>query len=434
MTRFLLCIFLICSSYTFTQENIAYCWAPNGLNIRTSPWNKASVAGRIFMNSKVIILDTVYSEFYTDTLNKGYKLPICISGYWLSVQCGDISGYVFSGYLSHTKPQTFHQYFEGIKPTINTGANFEERTYVRKDKSTYVLLNKDGCLTSTYFIKGATFNDVLMLVNTTEVKETYDYKCNLTLTKREGNKYYFSDCDASHNKTLEVTADGIIYSTSECNKDWLSSSFDKINPQFQVNLMSEELAKHESLYSYIHGKCIPKLNANHRDYFKSGKYWLLYSARGDLFLNKKEDIAFIAYNRENKRISILLYNDLDKKYGELYYDIQVENRIEFANCNYGYSGTLDNIIANNILYNIKNVSEKPDDFFQYELCKVTRIQGDETFILEEGCFTSQAIPEYFLSCNSLCIATSYVYNNWDCLKYDPVRKVFTIFYGQGFAD
>jgi hypothetical protein len=110
----------------------------------------------------------------------------------------------------------------------------------------------------------------------------------------------------------------------------------------------------------------------------------------------------------------------------------VENGLEAADCNYNTFGTLDYQLADEILYREADLRKKPERYMENTACKIADISKDETFILKSGCF-SRKTPTADLS-KSLCIATSFVYNNWECLRYDKKTNSFLIFYGQAFAD
>ena len=123
---------------------------------------------------------------------------------------------------------------------------------------------------------------------------------------------------------------------------------------------------------------------------------------------------------------------MTNKYLELFRGIKVENGLKDANCNYCTFGSLDYQLADEIVYQEEYLIKKPESYLDSPSCKITDISKDEDFVLKSGCF-SKKVSKSNLS-NSLCIATSSVYNNWECLKYDKTTNTFLIFYGQAFAD
>lgn len=205
---------LLSSSISFSQtaETSAYCWSVKGLGMYEKPSEKSAVLGQIVFQGKVTVLDTIADAPHTDTLNES----IPVQGHWSKIQQGNVIGYAFNGYLSRIKPQTFDAYFEGIAPVkevLPDGA--EGYTYTRKDQSQYSYVASDGCWTHAYFLKDVTLNDGLMLISITEPHESEG--CPLIYIKTEPNKYFLADCEASHERMIEVIKDGIIYHTSDCD-------------------------------------------------------------------------------------------------------------------------------------------------------------------------------------------------------------------------
>lgn len=209
------------------------------------------------------------------------------------------------------------------------------------------------------------------------------------------------------------------------------------NPEFTENIKDhrERLKKlsEQDFFAKIASKVIPTLVKKHQTYFKQkSNYELLFAAKGAIFQEHKNDCVFIVYDKNNVRISILIYNENTNKYFELYQDLPVENGLDNADCNYSVFGTLDYQLADEIVYLEDYLIKKPESFSENTLCKITNISKDDDFILDKGCY-SKKVSKNKLP-NSMCIATSLVYNNWECLKYDKASHSFLIFYGQGFAD
>jgi hypothetical protein len=189
------------------------------------------------------------------------------------------------------------------------------------------------------------------------------------------------------------------------------------------------------VFNYIHSKLINTLKGKQKDFFNNKPdYELLYVASGDIFLNRAEDFAFIVYDKKNTRVSIIIFNSKTNRYMELFRDIKVENGLESSECNYKSFGTLDYQLADNMTFQENNLMKKPDSFFENTLCKITTLSKDDNFAVVNGCFSKKLNKKELLNTSSLCISTSSVYNNWECLKYDRLRNVFIIFYGQVFAD
>jgi len=239
------------------------------------------------------------------------------------------------------------------------------------------------------------------------------------------------DKDSSSNKEI-IQADK---SVADSSNEYLTSTYD--NPKFADKLINhrETLKKlsDEKVFSVINSNLIQTLTEKHQQYFRTkNEFELLSVAKGDLFSENKEDYAFIVFDKKNQRVSILVYNEMTDTYSELYRDIKIENGLEDANCNYGAFGTLDYQLADEIVYQEEYLIKKPESYLESSPCKITDISKDKDFVLKSGCF-SKKTSKSNLS-NSLCIATSSVYNNWECLKYDKATNTFLIFYGQAFAD
>jgi hypothetical protein len=246
----------------------------------------------------------------------------------------------------------------------------------------------------------------------------------------------------SDNATNTNPADSLLQNTAAVDTGKITSSHDYDTSTFDnARLASTIEQERESLkqladkkvFSTVHKNLILSVSEVHREYFNSKfDYELLAFAKGDLFQNNGDDYAFVVYDNKNVRISFLVYNEQTNKYSELYRDIKIENGLQSADCNYGAFGTLDYQLAGEIIYQQEYLLEKPESYLESAPCKITDLSKDETFALESGCFSKQ-ISNTHLS-NSLCISTSAVYNNWECLKYDKSTNTFVIYYGQAFAD
>lgn len=240
---------------------------------------------------------------------------------------------------------------------------------------------------------------------------------------------------AKSDKTFSPTRKSSTKEMETKTTDYLISTYD--NPAFVSNLKSHretlQQLSQKNVFSIINAALIQELDKKHRDYFNiKSNYELLFVAKGDLFQENKTDCAFIVYDREKQRISILIHNEMTNQYAELFREINVRNGLQTADCNYSAFGTLDYQIADEIIQQEANLLEKPESYLETIPCKIVNISQDEDFVLESGCFSAKASQGK--SAHSLCIATSDVYNNWECLNYDKATNSFLIFYGQAFAD
>jgi hypothetical protein len=214
-----------------------------------------------------------------------------------------------------------------------------------------------------------------------------------------------------------------------------TSTYD--DPEFADRVSEHQVSLKElsdkGVFSAIHAKLVQKLGQKHQAYFKSkSDYELLAWAKGNLFRENKSDCGFIVYDKKNQRISILVYRETTDKYAELFRDIQVENGLENAGCNYSSFGTIDYQLAEEILYQEEYLVKNPENYLESSPVKITDLAKNEDFILKEGCFSKKVSKKE--TSNSLAIATSSVYNNWEALRYNEANNSFVIYYGQAFAD
>lgn len=218
-------------------------------------------------------------------------------------------------------------------------------------------------------------------------------------------------------------------------KVFVLSTYDDPEQKERIKDHLNELQRLNDLgvFNQIHQKALLTLSSEQQAYFTSNPHYsVLCSSKGDLFHNGKTDYAFVVYDEKNNRFSILIYNKLKNKYAELYRDLKVENGLENANCNYSQFGTLDYVLADEFIYQGDYLTKNPESYLEYPTCKISGMKQNPDLILKEGCFfkkVDKSKPPVVLS-----IATSSVYNNWECLQYEPETNSFCIIYGQAFAD
>lgn len=236
--------------------------------------------------------------------------------------------------------------------------------------------------------------------------------------------------------TPEKSVEKIPESVKKAEKKvFVLSTYDDPEQKEQIKNHLNELQKLNDLgvFNQIHQKALLSLPSVQQAYFTSNPHYsVLCSSKGDLFHNGKADYAFVVYDEKNNRFSILIYNKLKNTYAELYRDLKVENGLENANCNYGQFGMLDYILADEFIYQGDYLSKNPESYLEYPTCKIGGMKQDSDLILKEGCF-SKKVDKSKLPV-VLSITTSSVYNNWECLQYEPETNSFCIIYGQAFAD
>jgi hypothetical protein len=242
-------------------------------------------------------------------------------------------------------------------------------------------------------------------------------------SKLDDSSAVSSDKDTSIAVTVQADNGGI----------YLTSTYDDPSSDIERHKASLKELSDSSAFSTIHHRLLSTLDKKHQAYFNFKlDYELLCSSTGDLFQNNKEDKAFIVYDKKYSRVSILVYDESKNEYSELFRNIKVQNGLENVECNYGSSGTLDYQLAYELTYHRDDLIKEPLKQIEYTTIKIVDISKDEDFVLENGCFAKNFSTEG--SNKSLCIPTSSVYNNWECLTYDKSKSEFVIVYGQAFAD
>lgn len=232
--------------------------------------------------------------------------------------------------------------------------------------------------------------------------------------------------------TVLVDNDTITAIEATPAQNYMTSTYDNPGSDPRHTASLHELSD-SLVFKRIHDKLVPTLDERHQTFFSANSNLQLIShSSGDLFQNGEEDNCFVVYDKNHTRISIVIYDGLQDKYSELFRDIKVKNGLEDADCNYGAYGTLDYQLANELVYHRDYIMKHPLQQIEYSNCKIADISMDEDFILDSGCFASGFSAAG--NKKSLCISTSSVYNNWECLMYDKNEGVFIIFYGQAFAD
>jgi hypothetical protein len=187
------------------------------------------------------------------------------------------------------------------------------------------------------------------------------------------------------------------------------------------------------IFDKLQSKILPNLPKKHQEYFKSNSALKLISSKsGDIYSNNKTDFAFVVFDRNNIRISVIIYNELTNKYKELYRGIKVLNNLLQKDCYHSAFRTLDYQIGNEIIYS--EDLRKDYNKFKWEIIKITNITKDKDFVISKSCNAINELGIHANVSNSLCISTSFVYNNWECLKYDKEKDLFILYYRQAFAD
>lgn len=209
------------------------------------------------------------------------------------------------------------------------------------------------------------------------------------------------------------------------------------NPRFADNVkeQAQQLMKMNDagLFDKLHQKLTPALSADQKDYFLGhANLAVLAITKGNIFGNGADDLGYIAYNKENHRIEIVLFDQKSNSFKTLYKELKVVNTLQNLDCSSSF-GTLDYLVASELIYQedyirLNNSNYLIDD----HSFDVTDISANKNFDLQRGCLNKNFSKDTLS--NTLCVPTSSVYANFQCLKYNKTKQVFEIYFSQEFAD
>lgn len=209
------------------------------------------------------------------------------------------------------------------------------------------------------------------------------------------------------------------------------------NPRFadRTREQEQQLMKmaNDGLFEKLHQKLTPTLSTDQKDYFLShANYTILALTQGNIFENAGSDLGYIVYNKDNHRIEIVLFDQKNNSFKTLYSELKVVNTLQNMDCSSNF-GTLDYLIASELIdqedyIRLNNSNYLIDD---NSFC-VDNIATNKNFDLQRGCLNKK-FSRAAMS-NTICVPTSSVYANFQCLKYNKTKQVFEIYFSQEFAD
>ena len=187
------------------------------------------------------------------------------------------------------------------------------------------------------------------------------------------------------------------------------------------------------VFDSTHTAIFKSLSSTHKDYFTyKTNYRLITYTEGAIFSKFTKDAAFTVYDTLNARITILFYSQVKDLYLSLYNEINVVNGLKATPCNYSNNYSIDFMIGDEIVSSKEFYLKHPKDFLERVYVQISDLKKNENIYVDKGCINKKVNKKY--KTNAVCITTSFVYNNWECLKVNELNGVFTIFYGQAFAD
>ncbi|MGE8429094.1 MAG: hypothetical protein ACN6O7_14530 [Sphingobacterium sp.] len=214
-----------------------------------------------------------------------------------------------------------------------------------------------------------------------------------------------------------------------------TSSYD--SPRFaeRVKEQAQQLMKMNDvgLFDKLHQKLTTTLPADQKDYFLGHpNLAVLAITKGNIFENGTLDLGYIVYNKDNHRIEIILFDHKNNTFNTLYKELKVVNTLQNLDCSSSF-GSLDYLVASELIYQedyirLNNSNYLIDD----NSFDVTDISTNRNFDLQRGCLNKKFSKDAMV--NSLCVPTSSVYANFQCLKYNKKKQIFEIYFSQEFAD
>jgi hypothetical protein len=214
-----------------------------------------------------------------------------------------------------------------------------------------------------------------------------------------------------------------------------TSSYD--SPRFadRIKEQTQQLMKMNDagLFDKLHQKLTTTLSADQKDYFLGHpNLTVLAIAKGNIFKNGPGDFGYMLYNKDNHQIEITLFDHKNNTYNTLYKELKVVNTLQNLDCSSSF-GSLDYLVASELIdqedyIRLNNSNYLIDD----NSFDVTDISTNKNFDLQRGCLNKKFSKEAMA--NSLCVPTSSVYANFQCLKYNKKKQIFEIYFSQEFAD
>ncbi|QRQ60086.1 hypothetical protein [Sphingobacterium multivorum] len=214
-----------------------------------------------------------------------------------------------------------------------------------------------------------------------------------------------------------------------------TSSYDSPRFEGRVKEQAQQLMEMNDagLFDKLHQKLTTTLPADQKDYFlRHPTLAVLAITKGNIFENGADDLGYIVYNKDNHRIEIILLDRKNNTFNTLYKELKVVNTLQNSDCSSSF-GSLDYLVASELIYQedyirLNNSNYLIDD----NSFEVTDISTNKNFDLQQGCLNKNIAKDAMA--NSLCVPTSSVYANFQCLKYNKKKQIFEIYFSQEFAD
>ena len=184
----------------------------------------------------------------------------------------------------------------------------------------------------------------------------------------------------------------------------------------------------DKTFAVIHERTVAALAAKHQEWLKSKPdFELISDASGCLFDNGgDDDHAFVVHDKKKSIITIIVYDDADRAYYELYREMKVEGGLL---CDSYASGADDFVLGECVIERATQIKNDPASLQNDKLCDIYDLMQ---YYDPSGCFS----PDFRLKrpLNVLSIATSTIYQNCICMMYDRETNTFKMIYGQAYSD
>lgn len=236
--------------------------------------------------------------------------------------------------------------------------------------------------------------------------------------------------DTKNDHATDSTSQKTAAETTVPKTDTAQVSNEPVTGNYNSDRLKQLAAK--NVFSTLHSKLIPTLPESLQEVFKnSPDLVLLTYSKGNLFLNDKEDYAFVVYGKSAASVGIMVYDAMANTFSQLYSDIKVENELGSLDCN-SARDELNLDIENNLIDQSDYLVKDPAKYLGSPAIKIADISKDKDIMIKDGCLSKRTTKTDLKS--ALCVSTSTVYNNWACLRYDKTKNIFVIFYSQAYSD
>ena len=230
-------------------------------------------------------------------------------------------------------------------------------------------------------------------------------------------------------KAIRVFICAMLFGTSTLFAQ--NTSFFVSDPNDAANVKNALIdLNQKGVFSTLHKENIATLSNEHQSYFKNNpQFDLLRYTQGNIFLNDKKDAAFVVYHKNEARVAIVLFNESENTYGELYAQYPVVNELKDVQLPYAYQGTLVYVLGSTLMnigmllegYPLGFLNREPAPVSVYNIAKDPEFKG-----LKLGNLSKNIQKADVKSC--LCVEIDISDFSLECLQYNADKKAFMLIY------